>query len=263
MYAITDLDSVVSSPGSFPLAIVYQQATNSRGATFGLLFIILLSILNCSIGITISVSRNLWALARDDATPFPHWLGRVNERLGCPVQSTIVNGASIDPHTQCARAERAVLGILVTVFGAIALGSKVAFNDLAGCVRSSAAAPAPLLTVSARRSFIILTTTSYLLFILPNLLTRRRYVPAGPFSMGPVLGPLVNGLAVLLIVLFNVAFCFPFALPVSADVMNYNSVILVGLTLVTAVWWLVGARRHYKGPVIPRLDEKGRVVDEK
>ncbi|KZV95062.1 putative amino acid transporter [Exidia glandulosa HHB12029] len=226
MYSITDLDAVVKSPGAFPLAIVYQQATNSRGATFGLLFIILLSILNCSIGITISVSRNLWALARDQATPFPHWLGQCNERLGCPIQATVVNG------------------ILVTAFGAIALGSKVAFNDLAG-------------------SFIILTTTSYLLFIAPNLLSGRKHVPVGPFNMGPVFGPIVNGLAVALILLFNVAFCLPFALPVTADLMNYNSVILVGLALVTTLWWFFGARGRYQGPLIPKLDEKGRVVGEK
>lgn len=227
MYAITDLDAVVNSPGAFPLAAVYLQATRSRGGTFGLLFIILISILICSIGITISVSRNLWALARDEATPYSRWLSQCNERLGCPIQATVVNG------------------ILVTAFGAIALGSKVAFNDLAG-------------------SFIILTTTSYLLFILPHLLTGRKYAPVGPFNMGPTVGPLVNGLAVLLIVFFNIVFCLPFTMPVvgHADAMNYNSVILVGLTLVTVVWWLASARRKYKGPVLPRMDEKGRVIQE-
>lgn len=93
MYAITDLDAVVNSPGAFPLAVVYAQATGSPGGTVGLLVIIFLSITCCATGITISVSRNLWALARDDAVPFSRWLGYVNEDLGCPVWATVANGA--------------------------------------------------------------------------------------------------------------------------------------------------------------------------
>lgn len=46
-YGISDLDAVVNSNGSFPLAEVYMQATNSRAATFGLLLIVFLSIMVC------------------------------------------------------------------------------------------------------------------------------------------------------------------------------------------------------------------------
>jgi len=118
MYAITDLDAVLNSPGSFPLAIIYVQATGSHAAAVGMLSVILLSILICATGITTSVGRNLWALARDDAVPFSSVLSRCDEKLGCPVWATVVNG------------------VLVSGVGAISLGSTVAFNDLAGCVPS-------------------------------------------------------------------------------------------------------------------------------
>jgi choline transport protein len=47
LYGINDLDAVLNSSGSFPLAEVYRQATGSEGATFGLLFIVLLNMLVC------------------------------------------------------------------------------------------------------------------------------------------------------------------------------------------------------------------------
>lgn len=56
MYGISDLSAVVSSNGSFPLAVVYSQATGSKGATFGLLLIIFLSIMICVLGTFLTVS---------------------------------------------------------------------------------------------------------------------------------------------------------------------------------------------------------------
>jgi choline transport protein len=81
-----------------------------------------------------------------------------------------------------------VPAILVTGLGAIALGSKTAFQDLAG-------------------SFIILSTTSYALAIGSHLATGRKNIPPGPFWMGRI-GTVVNAVAVVLIVFFNIFFCF-------------------------------------------------------
>lgn len=183
MYGINDLDAVTGSQGSFPLTEVYAQATGSAGGTFGLLFILFLSIMICSIGTVLMVGRLWWALARDNATPFAGVFSRVNERLSCPVEATIF------------------CSILVTGFGAIQLGSKTAFQDLVG-------------------SFIILTTTSYFLAFFPNILTGRKNVPKAAFHMGSI-GYAVNGIACLLILFFNIMFCFPYAYPVDPiSVMN-------------------------------------------
>ncbi|KAF2765497.1 choline transport protein [Teratosphaeria nubilosa] len=216
LYAINNLDAVVNSNGAFPLAEVYLQATGSNSATVGLLFIILLSILICAIGTVLMVGRLFWALARDNATPFAHFFSQVDTRLSCPIPATIL----------CA--------ILTTGFGAIQLGSATAFTDLVG-------------------SFIILTTSSYLMAFLPHLLTRRRNVPPGPFWMGKY-GYVVNGIACVLIVFFNTFFCFPYAYPVSPlSVMNWNSVILVGCVVLTAFWWMVHGLRKYPGPKLAGL----------
>ena len=143
-YGITDLDAVLNSNGSFPLAEVYAQATGSTGATFGLLFIIFLSLAPCLIGTFLTVGRTWWALARDNAVPFSGFFSKVDEDLSCPIPATIFTG------------------IMTTAFGAITLGSKAAFSDLVG-------------------SFVILTTTSYALAIGGHLFTGRKNLPIGPF----------------------------------------------------------------------------------
>ncbi|EIN03573.1 choline transport protein [Punctularia strigosozonata HHB-11173 SS5] len=229
MYGITDFDAVLTSNGSFPLAEVYAQATGSKGATFGLLLIILLAILVCTIGTFVTVGRILWTLARDNVTPFPSILGNASTRWSCPIESTLLVGDILF-----------WLAILSTGFGAIQLGSKTAFTDLVG-------------------SFIILTTTSYGLAIVPHLLSGRSNVPIGPFWMGKW-GYLVNGFAVLFIILTDIFYCFPYALPVDVPTMNYNSVILAGIVFITTVWWFIHGARKYQGPHLPHLDEVGHEV---
>jgi choline transport protein len=143
-YGINDLDAVINSNGSFPLAEVYSQATGSKGATFGLLFIIFLSLGPCLIGTFLTVGRTWWALARDNAVPFSGFFSYVNEDLSCPIPATVFTG------------------IMTTAFGAITLGNKTAFADLVG-------------------SFVILSTTSYALAIGGHLFSGRKNMPIGPF----------------------------------------------------------------------------------
>ena len=183
-YGVNDLAAVQSSNGSFPLAQAYAQATGSTGATFGLLFIIFLSLIPCLIGTFLTVGRTWWALARDNATPFSGFFSRVNTRLSCPIEATLLTG------------------ILTIGLGAITLGSKSAFSDLAG-------------------SFVVLSSMSYALTILPNIITRRKYMPVGPFHLGKF-GYLVNGLAVFFIIFFDIFFCFPVSLPLPGYIFDQS-----------------------------------------
>jgi choline transport protein len=225
-YGISDLEAVLNSSGSFPLAELYIQATGgSRGATFGLLFIIFLSLACCLIGTFLTVGRTWWTLARDNATPFSGFFSLVNERLSCPIPATVFTG------------------IMTTAFGAITLGSQAAFSDLVG-------------------SFVILSTVSYALAIGGHLFTGRKNIKPGPFWMGNA-GYYINAIAVILIVFFDVIFCFPASLPVATSTMNYNSVILVGVIAITLFWWLVHAIRKYEGPKLGGYLETldGRIVE--
>jgi choline transport protein len=209
-YSITDLPALQSGIDSFPLAAIYSQATGSAGGTFGLLFIVFCSTLLCTTGTVLTNSRIYWALARDKAVPFSSIFGKVNENLSCPVYATLL------------------VSIFATGLGAIPLGSSTAFLDLTG-------------------SFVILSTVSYAIPFACNLITRRKYMPPGPFWMGKA-GFFVNAAAVLLITFFNIFYCFPYSMPTTAATMNYNSVILVGVVALTALWWIVYGIRYYPGP---------------
>jgi amino acid transporter len=178
LYGISDLSGVLTSNGSFPLAAIYSQATNGNaGATFGLLLIVYLSLTICVIGTILTVARIWWTLARDNATPFSKFFSMVDEKRSCPIPATLF------------------CGIISTGLGAIPLGSVTAFQDLAG-------------------SFIILTTTSFVLAIAPNALTGRKNIPPGPFTLGRFGIPL-NVAAVVLIIFFNIMFCFRESTPLA------------------------------------------------
>ncbi|KAI0473748.1 amino acid transporter [Xylariaceae sp. FL0804] len=214
-YAITDISELQGGLNTYPLAGIYQQATGSAGATFGLLFILLLTSLCCCIGTVLTNSRTYWALSRDNAVPFSSLFGSVHEGLSCPVYATLF------------------VTVLATGLGAIPLGSDTAFEALTG-------------------SFIVLTTVSYAIPFAANMLAGRKYFPPGPFHLGKF-GYVVNSLAVLFIILFDVFFFFPSALPTSVESMNWNSVILVGTVALSVIWWFLHAARHYPGPKVMQL----------
>ncbi|KAK7451574.1 choline transporter [Colletotrichum acutatum] len=220
-YAITDITALQGGFNSFPLTNIYVQATTNSngirnpGAAFGLLFIMLGCTLTCCVGLTLTVSRTYWALARDNAVPLSNVFAKVNERLSCPVWSTLF------------------VCVVATGLGAIPLGSSAAFLALAS-------------------SFIILTSVSYAIPFAANMLSGRKYFPRGPFHLGKA-GYIINGLAVLFIVLFDIMFCFPFVLPTTVATMNWSAVILVGTVAITGLWWAVHAVHHYPGPKVMDL----------
>jgi choline transport protein len=79
-------------------------------------------------------------------------------------------------------------GILCLALGAIPLGSKTAFLDLAG-------------------SFIILSTVSYAIPIAGHLFNGRKTVKPGYFWMGKY-GFVVQSVALAFIIFFDIFFCF-------------------------------------------------------
>lgn len=164
----------------------------------------------------------LWTLGRDKATPFSSWIGHVDKRFQNPWNATLA------------------CGIINTILGAIYVGSTTAFSAFIG-------------------SFLILGSLSYLAFILPNILTRRRHVTPGPFTMSNPVYYTVAGLACAYMIVFNVIYCFPYAKPFDAVSMNYSSLITGGLTIFVAGWWFWIKDKGYVGPGNVILD--GEVAD--
>lgn len=73
--------------------------------------------------------------------------------------------------------------------------------------------------------------------VLPN-----RYFDLGRF------GPIVNAIAVAWTVFLDVLVCFPTSMPVSAENMNYVSVVFVGLTSFVVLLWFGTKKGVFVGP---------------
>ncbi|KAF2638194.1 amino acid transporter [Massarina eburnea CBS 473.64] len=212
-YSVNDLEALLASPWPFPLAELYLQSTNTRAGSLGLLIVILLPTFCTCIGCYITAGRMLWTLGRDKATPFPHWVGRIDKKWGNPLNATFT------------------CGIICTILGAIYVGSSTAFSAFVG-------------------SYIVLSSASYLAFILPNIVTRRRYVVPGPFTLSNPVYYTIAGIACTYMAVFMVIYCFPYAVPFDAVSMNYASLITGGLTILVAAWWFWIRGKGYVGPSI-------------
>jgi amino acid transporter len=221
-YSVNDLDSLFSNPWPFPLAELYRQTTDSHGGSLGLLIVILLPTFCTNVGTYITCGRMLWTMGRDNATPFSNWVGRIDERFENPWNATLA------------------CGIVNTILGAIYVGSTTAFSAFIG-------------------SMVVLSTASYLAFIIPNLLTRRRHVTPGPFSIPDRIYYVIASIACAYMVVFIVIYCFPYAVPFTPQSMNYSSVITGGLTILVAGWWFWIKDRGYVGPGLVVLE--GGVAD--
>lgn len=211
-YSIQDIDLVFdSSSGYFPTAEIYRQATGTTTGAIGLIAVLFLATFPTLIGTFVTGGRMWWSLARDGATPFSNYFAQVHPTLNCPVRAT------------CA------MSALVTCLGCIYVGSTTAFQALIS-------------------SFIVLSTLSYFGAILPHVLTGRRNIVPGPFFMGRKLGMVVNIASLAYILVTVVFFCFPQVMPVTAQNMNYTSVITVGLMSLVSIWWFIRGRTEYRGP---------------
>lgn len=208
-YASSDF-SVVGANGTFPLAEIYRQATGSRGGSLGLLLVAFIPTFLTNVGNYIIAGRMFWTLARDNATPFSTVFARVNPRFQNPFNATML------------------CGVICTLMGCMYVGSSTAFNAFVS-------------------SYVQLSTLSYLMAILPHLLSGRAHLVPGWFWMRGITGFVVNLISCLYIIVFLVIFSFPFVLPTTAQNMNYTSLITGGLSLFVSVWWY-WHQAEYVGP---------------
>ena len=96
----------------------------------------------------------------------------------------------------------------------------------------------------------IATIGLYIAYGLPILLRlfARNFKP-GPWHLGAWSKP-IGTIAVIWVVFIAVLFMLPTASPINAGNFNYASVAVLGTLLIVGTWWLVSARKWFKGPII-------------
>ncbi|KAH9995146.1 amino acid transporter [Xylariaceae sp. FL0662B] len=208
---LPDLVDILDAPVLQALPYIFGRVTGSPGGGLALTFLVLIITLFCSISITVAASRCTWAFARDNAIPLARLWSKIDERHGTPIWALVLTT------------------LIQMLLGLINLGSSSAF----------------LAFVSVG---VISLAVSYGIPITISLLYRRKEVNAAQWTMGRILGPVVNLLAVTWIAFELVLFSMPTALPVTESSMNYAIVVFVGFMVLSAVWYGIYARKIYHGP---------------
>lgn len=205
-FTLPPLEDIIAAPAGQALPYIFHTVMGSAGGGLGLTFLVLTITLFCSISITVAASRCTWAFARDRAIPLSRVWSSVDKRLGVPVNAIIL------------------VTVIQMLLGLIDLGSSSAFTAF----------------VSVG---VIALAVSYGIPIAISLYYGRKDVSTAKWKLGPVIGPIANIIAVTWISFECVLFSMPTALPVTEVTMNYASVVLCGFMLISAIWYLVYARK--------------------
>lgn len=210
LFVLPNVDVLLSVPSGQPIGTLFKIVTGSAGGGFGLLFLLLGILMFAGVGALTAASRCTYAFARDGAIPGSVLWSRVDQRLGVPVWGLLLSS------------------VVCCLLGLIYFGSTAAFNAFTGVAT-------------------ICLSASYALPIFISLINGRKHLKNAPFSLGK-LGVPLNIVTNLWIVLAIVLFCMPTAIPVTRESMNYASVVFMGFFSISAGWYAVYGRKHFKGP---------------
>ncbi|GHJ84023.1 hypothetical protein NliqN6_0425 [Naganishia liquefaciens] len=218
-FTLPDIEPLLMVASLQPIPLFFKTVTGSPGAAFGLLFLIYGIWFFAFIGSLTAASRATWAFARDGGIPASSLWKKVNGRTQVPINAVLLSA------------------VVNALLGLIYLGSYAAFSAFTGVAT-------------------ICLGASYGFPILCSVLRKRALVKDAPFSLGKF-GYLINIITIIWITFSIVLFCMPTAIPVTPGSMNYASAVFAGFSTIAVIWYAVNARRHYKGPLISAVRERG------
>jgi len=202
--------SIVDSNLSMPMGQVYLDTLGKKGMLAVWSLCIAVQWVN---GVTqgVDASRVTFALARDNGLPGSRWWKQVHPRTHTPVYAVWL-----------VMALSAVIGVLVW--------SETALSSLAGAT-------------------VISLYTSYAIPIFLRITTGHKTFKPGPFNLGRWSRP-IGVIAVLWSLFVSVVLLFPLDPHIkSSNDMNYAVVIIMGVFILSALSWILSARKWFHGPV--------------
>lgn len=208
-WAITDYQGAITSPTGVPPAQIFIDAVGRRGGEL-LLLIAIVAQAYCGMASVTANSRMIYAFSRDGAVPGHRIWSRINPRTRTPTNS-----------------------IWFAVVGAFLLGLPFLANQAAYAAVTS-----------------IATIGLYIAYVTPTLLRRLRgdaFEP-GPWQLGRW-SPVVGWIGIVWVGIITVLFVLPTLNPITWDTFNYAPVAVGVVILSAGGWWLISARKWYRGPV--------------
>ncbi|KAK0261507.1 hypothetical protein LTS09_004220 [Friedmanniomyces endolithicus] len=212
------LGDVILAPVGQALPYIFHTVMGSPGGGLGLIFLVLVITLFCSISITVAASRCTWAFARDDAIPGAKIWAKVDDRLGVPVNSL------------------ALVTVVQMLLGLINLGSSSAFTAFVSVgVQALALAygiPIAISLFCGRKEVNKARSPRSPWYLPSSIISRpRRHLYLTPSA--PELR------------LSSTSTPFPSPLRSSTDPQRK---VVVGFGAIAALWYAIYSRKSYKGP---------------
>ncbi|CAJ0553087.1 Ff.00g115990.m01.CDS01 [Fusarium sp. VM40] len=211
LFSTNTLDKV--SVATIPIFEVFMQAIHSQAAATFFAVWICFIYYGALISCYVTSGRLIWAFSRDGSLPYSHIFSKIHPTFQVPINAT------------------ALAGVFMIVFGLLYVASTAVYNSIIGLAIMSTN-----ITCAVWQAILIIRGRS----IMP-----KRY-----FNLGRIAVTFCNVFASCYALLFTVLFCFPLSLPVTAESMNYQSVVLVGTLLFITVLWWSGKRKSFHGPVL-------------
>lgn len=215
---VGDYDRISTS--TLPILDIYYAATGSKAAATVLLVLFHATIFTVSLlNIFASVSRLVWAFARDKGLPFHHLFTYVHPTLQIPIPAL------------------ALTSIVCAVLALINIGSTVAFTALVS-----------LPTVAIYISYFIP------IFLLTLRKLQGQHPRYGPFTLGRW-GLPINIFSLCYILYMLCWLPFPPERPVTTKNMNYAGPITLGVVVIALLDWVTTGRKRFTVPTGGLVDE--------
>ncbi|KAI8069179.1 amino acid/polyamine transporter I [Gongronella butleri] len=200
---------IVNTTLSVPMTQVWMDGVG-RNWTIVFCTIVMGAMFFSGSALTLGSSRMIYAFARDRGTPFSSYISKVNPMTKTPVWAVWANI------------------IFAMVVGILYIVNDTAFSAI----------------VSVNT---IASSLAYFIPICLRLTTGRKKFKRGPFHLGPF-SYVIGTISCLWILFTFVLFVCPTAYPVTAENMNYASVIFVFVIMVCVIFYYTRARHYFTGP---------------
>ncbi|KIW12030.1 hypothetical protein PV08_09304 [Exophiala spinifera] len=214
LYSITDADAVLNNATGFPIIGVFLQATNNQKAATAMMTAVIVVFTMNLFGCMASVSRLIWAFARDKGLPFSGFFSHITPHSKSPTNAVVA------------------IFVSVSLLSLINIGSTTAFNALIS----------------------LTTLGFYFSYAIPTLMFAiRRFSSSNPIRFGPWtlgrFGLTVNIIAIIFCIFLIIFLPFPPMLPVTSQNMNYASPVFVGVMVLAFLNYHIRARHRFTGPI--------------
>jgi amino acid permease (GABA permease) len=225
-YAIgSDQYNAAAGAGINAAGVIWIASIGRHAAEF-LILISLVAQFFCGMASVTANSRMIYAFSRDGAVPGSRYWHRVNKRTRTPTNS-----------------------IWFAVVGAMILGLPSLYQNKGYSVAFFAIVSVAVVGL-------------YISYIIPVLLRRLRgpnFTP-GPWQLGKW-SPIIGWLAVVWVVLI----CFPLMLPqfhpAGVNSWNFAPIAVVAVIGFAGIYWLVSARKWFKGPKVQGSAEELAAIE--